>query len=177
MNRYEYKVVPAPAKGEKARGLKGAEDRFAFAIERLMNDMAAQGWDYQRAETLPSEERSGLASSQTVWRNLLVFRREVTQGAQMPAPSPAPAVVTAPAPVAAETPAPAPAPRIDPPRQGPVFPDPQPEPEPERNLLRATREAPLRPPAEAGPDGAPPLERPLTVLSDRDTRTKDSGTD
>ena len=75
MTRYEYKVVPAPVKGEKSRGVKGAEGRFAFAIERLMNEMAAEGWEYQRAETLPSEERSGIASSQTVWRNLLVFRR------------------------------------------------------------------------------------------------------
>lgn len=75
MANYEYKVVPAPARGEKTRGIKGAEGRFAFAIERLMNEMAAEGWEYQRAETLPSEERHGLTSSQTVWRNLLVFRR------------------------------------------------------------------------------------------------------
>lgn len=75
MQNYEYKVLPAPAKGEKSKGLKNAETRFAYAIERLMNDMAADGWEYQRAETLPSEERSGLTSSQTVWRNLLVFRR------------------------------------------------------------------------------------------------------
>ncbi|WP_417743499.1 hypothetical protein [Salipiger sp.] len=75
MTQYQYKVVPAPAKGEKAPGVKAAEDRFARAIERLMNEMAADGWEFQRAELLPSEERSGLTSSQTVWRNLLVFRR------------------------------------------------------------------------------------------------------
>lgn len=75
MTQYQYKVVPAPAKGEKARGVKAAEDRFALAIERLMNEMAADGWEFQRAELLPSEERSGLTSSQTIWRNLLVFRR------------------------------------------------------------------------------------------------------
>ena len=77
---YEYKVVPAPAKGIKAKGVKGAEARFAQAMEQLMNDMAADGWDFQRSETLPSEERSGLTSSQTVWRNLLVFRRPATGG-------------------------------------------------------------------------------------------------
>ncbi|MBU2963000.1 DUF4177 domain-containing protein [Citreicella sp. C3M06] len=75
MTSYEYKVVPAPQKGEKARGVKSAEGRFAHAIERAMNDMAAQGWEYLRAETLPSEERSGLTSTANVWRNLLVFRR------------------------------------------------------------------------------------------------------
>lgn len=40
-----------------------------------MNDMAASGWEYQRAETLPSTERAGLTGSTTEWRNLLVFRR------------------------------------------------------------------------------------------------------
>ncbi len=73
--RYEYKVVPAPERGEKAKGVKGADGRFANAVERIMNDMAARGWEYQRSETLPSEERSGLTQTVTVWRNLLVFRR------------------------------------------------------------------------------------------------------
>lgn len=75
MTSYEYKVVPAPQKGEKTRGIKTPEGRFASAIERAMNEMAADGWEYLRAETLPSEERSGLTSSTNVWRNLLVFRR------------------------------------------------------------------------------------------------------
>lgn len=72
---YEYKVVPAPSKGRKARGVKGTENRFAFAIETVMNDMASEGWEFQRTETLPSEERSGLTSSTTNFRNIMVFRR------------------------------------------------------------------------------------------------------
>ena len=75
MSGWEYKVVPAPTKGIKARGVKGPEGRFAHAIEALMNDMGAQGWEYLRAETLPSVERAGLTGSTTQWRNLLVFRR------------------------------------------------------------------------------------------------------
>ncbi|KAA8608117.1 hypothetical protein AL036_08275 [Salipiger aestuarii] len=82
MTSYEYKVVPAPQKGEKARGIKTAEGRFACAIERAMNDMAADGWEYLRSETLPSEERSGLTSSTSVWRNLLVFRRARMEGTE-----------------------------------------------------------------------------------------------
>jgi hypothetical protein len=73
--RYDYKVVPAPERGEKAKGVKGPEGRFAAAIERIMNDMAARGWEYQRTDTLPSEERVGLTQTVTVWRNLLIFRR------------------------------------------------------------------------------------------------------
>lgn len=75
MLRYEYKVVPAPAKGIKGKGVRGAEARFSFAIQELMNGMAGYGWEYQRAETLPSIERSGIAGSTTEWRNVLVFRR------------------------------------------------------------------------------------------------------
>ena len=77
MSGWEYKVVPAPKKGIKGPRIKGAESRFANALETLMNEMGAQGWEYQRAETLPSVERSGLTSSATEWRNLLVFRRVI----------------------------------------------------------------------------------------------------
>lgn len=75
MTGYEYKVVPAPAKGLKAPGIKGAEARFANALEHRMNEMSAEGWEYQRADILPSEERQGLTSTQTVYRTVLVFRR------------------------------------------------------------------------------------------------------
>lgn len=75
MTRYDYKVVPAPERGLKAKGVKSAEARFAFALEQLMNEMAAEGWEYQRAETLPSEERQGISGKQVVYRNVLVFRR------------------------------------------------------------------------------------------------------
>lgn len=75
MQTYEYKVVPAPNKGKKARGVKTPEARFAFGIEEVLNEMAADGWEFQRAEMLPSEERSGLTGTKTNWRNLLVFRR------------------------------------------------------------------------------------------------------
>ncbi|WP_299416676.1 hypothetical protein [uncultured Sulfitobacter sp.] len=75
MPRYEYKVVPAPSKGIKGKGVRGAEARFSYALQELMNGMAGYGWEYQRAETLPSLERSGIAGSTTEWRNVLVFRR------------------------------------------------------------------------------------------------------
>ena len=38
MPKYEYKVIPAPTKGVKARGLKTSEARFANAIEKKMNE-------------------------------------------------------------------------------------------------------------------------------------------
>lgn len=86
MPHYEYKVVPAPTKGLKAKGVKGAEARFSHAIQELMNGLAGYGWEYQRAETLPSIERSGLTSSTTEWRNVLVFRRLREDAAEAFAP-------------------------------------------------------------------------------------------
>lgn len=79
MTQYEYKVVPAPAKGLKAEGIKTPEARFANALEQLMNEMGGHGWEYMRADTLPSTERSGLTGSTTEWRNMLIFRRAVPQ--------------------------------------------------------------------------------------------------
>ena len=77
---YEYWVVPAPRKGEKARGLKTGEERFALALTNAINAMAAQGWEYQRADALPCDERSGLTGTKTTFHNVLVFRRAVGAG-------------------------------------------------------------------------------------------------
>ena len=74
---YEYKVVPAPQKGVKAKGVKTPEARFALGIEQAINELAAEGWEYQRSDVLPSTERVGLTGSETNWRTLLVFRRAV----------------------------------------------------------------------------------------------------
>lgn len=75
MQRYEYKVIPAPNRGEKARGLKTTGDRFAHAMTLLLNEMAADGWEYVRADTLPCEERTGLTGRNNTYQNLLTFRR------------------------------------------------------------------------------------------------------
>ena len=108
MTSYEYKVVPAPTKGQKAKGVKASEDRFALGIQTLMNDYASDGWEYVRAETLPSTERAGLTGSTTEWRNLLVFRR-ATSSSVNNAIHAEPDTVSAP--VQASKPAPKPAPR------------------------------------------------------------------
>jgi len=96
MPRYEYKVVPAPTKGLKGKGVRGAEARFSYAVQELMNGLSGYGWEYQRAETLPSTERAGLTGSSTEWRNVLVFRRlrENDADAFTPELLPAPDAVT-----------------------------------------------------------------------------------
>ena len=76
MQRYEYKVIPAPRRGEKSRGVKTTEDRFALALTSVMNDLGREGWEYIRADTLPVDERAGFTGgTKTSFQNLLVFRR------------------------------------------------------------------------------------------------------
>jgi len=81
---HEYTVIPAPARGEKVRGARTPADRYAATLAQALNAMAAEGWEYVRAETLPSEERSGLTSRTTVWMNVLVFRRALATAEAQP---------------------------------------------------------------------------------------------
>ncbi|NHB78209.1 DUF4177 domain-containing protein [Rhodobacter calidifons] len=87
MQRFEFKVIPAPRRGEKARGVKTTEDRFAHALANLMNQLGAEGWDYVRADTLPCEERVGFTGTRTTFQNVLVFRRPLVEAAAPPSPS------------------------------------------------------------------------------------------
>lgn len=81
MQRFEFKVIPAPKRGEKARGVKTTEERFALALTNLMNELGAEGWDYVRADSLPCEERAGFTSTKTTFQNVLVFRRAIETSA------------------------------------------------------------------------------------------------
>lgn len=83
MPRYEYKVVPAPAKGLKAKGIRSPEARFAHALASAMNELGAEGWSYLRTDTLPAEERVGLTRTRTTYHNMLVFRRELQEDVQL----------------------------------------------------------------------------------------------
>ncbi|MBS0563773.1 MAG: DUF4177 domain-containing protein [Proteobacteria bacterium] len=87
MNSYEYKVLPAPARGDKVRGVKTTEDRFAHALSAALNAQARDGWEFLRAETLPAEERTGFTGRRTVYLNLLVFRRPVDEEARADQPA------------------------------------------------------------------------------------------
>jgi hypothetical protein len=145
MPAYEYRVVPAPVQGRKAKGLKTSAERFAHALESLMNEMCAEGWDYVRADTLPCEERSGLTGRTTVYQNMLVFRRAV--GVEEDEERPVLAgLLSPPQPEAA--PAAPPVPPVPPVSEG--------RPAPGEPLV-ATRRAPLSAPNPA-PISTPPAE-------------------
>ncbi len=86
MPRYEYKVVPAPSRGPKVRGKRSPEERFALGLAETINDLAAEGWEFQRSECLPGETRSGLfgTTRRMVDMNVLVFRRAIEEQAGEP---------------------------------------------------------------------------------------------
>lgn len=122
MQRFEFKVIPAPKRGEKARGVKTTEDRFALALTTLMNQLGAEGWDYVRADALPCEERVGLTGTKTTFQNMLVFRR-VIAGSTNDAPQTSRLLLQEPMPAAprlgpADAPVPGNAPSV-----GPAKPD------------------------------------------------------
>jgi hypothetical protein len=76
MSHYDYKVVPAPKRAKKVKGVRAAEELFALTLTDAINEVARQGWEYVRAEHLPAEASRGwfrpaLSEEQTV----LVFRR------------------------------------------------------------------------------------------------------
>ncbi|WP_128254217.1 DUF4177 domain-containing protein [Falsirhodobacter deserti] len=81
MTRFEYQVIPAPAKGEKARGVRSAAERFSLALAGVMNRMGRDGWEYVRAESLPAEDKSGWMRRTVTVQHVLVFRRPVSDHA------------------------------------------------------------------------------------------------
>ncbi|NNL17230.1 MAG: DUF4177 domain-containing protein [Boseongicola sp.] len=89
MVRFEYKAVPAPVRGTKAKGVKTTEDRFALAITEALNEHATDGWEFVRVETLPCESRKGLTGTQVTDQSIMVFRR-IKQAAASTEPREAP---------------------------------------------------------------------------------------
>jgi len=116
MSEFEYKVVTAPRKVRKVKGVRGTDARYAVNMTDLMNEQAADGWEYQRAESLPVDEKTGLmGKTQERYVNVLVFRR--SKPAEKPADVTEPvAAQPATAPVAdTGEPAPEPHAAIEPP--------------------------------------------------------------
>ncbi len=145
MQQYEYKVVPAPRRGEKARGVKRTEDRFARTLAEAINELAADGWEYQRAETLPCEERTGLTGRVTNgFQSVLVFRRRLAPAVARPEPAAEQPVLRAAAPALA-------------PAQRPASEGFGPAARPEAAALPRLAPLPTVPPTSVPPIPAPPL--------------------
>ena len=127
---FEYKCVAAPEKARRRRGAKTRTDRVALAMQDILAAEAVGGWEYQRTDLIPVEEKSGMFSrAHEVHRAVMVFRRPAASSAPRPAvqaspvsaPAPQPHVEQpVPAPVAPVTVEPETAPAPAPVREAPV---------------------------------------------------------
>lgn len=82
MAEFEYKVVPAPRKAGRAKGVRGHDEKYAYTLGDMMNQMAADGWQYLRAESLPVDEKAGMMGKTTEkYLSLLVFQRQTDRPA------------------------------------------------------------------------------------------------
>jgi hypothetical protein len=95
MPNYEYHVLPAPRRGLKANGARTTEERFAQALQVIMNELGADGWEFVRSDTLPCEERQGLTGKTTTYQTMLVFRRTMQAATVAVTPRTEPELVVA----------------------------------------------------------------------------------
>jgi hypothetical protein len=76
MSYYDYKVVPAPKRAKRMKGVHTPEELFAHTMTEAITEQSRQGWEYLRAETLPAEAPRGwLRRPLHEQLSVLVFRR------------------------------------------------------------------------------------------------------
>lgn len=76
MQNFEYKAIAAPTRARRFKGVKGTANQFAMVMSELMNDMATDGWEYLRSDSLPVDEKAGLLKGRVEnYHTLLIFRR------------------------------------------------------------------------------------------------------
>lgn len=72
---YEYEVVPAPSKPERREGLRTDAERLAYALTNIFNEMAEDGWEYVRSDTLGTDGWASVTGTEAKSHTLLIFRR------------------------------------------------------------------------------------------------------
>ncbi|TYO91278.1 DUF4177 domain-containing protein [Oceanicella actignis] len=80
MTRYEYKVVPAPRRARRRKGVRDRAQLFARTVQDVLSAEAVDGWEFLRAENLPCEERRGwFRRLEETVQAVLVFRRALPE--------------------------------------------------------------------------------------------------
>ncbi|MEM7490076.1 MAG: DUF4177 domain-containing protein, partial [Pseudomonadota bacterium] len=85
---HEFRVIPAPRKGERVPGLTTDDARMANTLTGLLNEMAVAGWEYVRADTLPNQVSADPSGTSPKTMTLLVFRRPLAIGQEVAASAP-----------------------------------------------------------------------------------------
>ena len=80
MTYYDYKVIPAPRRAKRMKGVHAPEEMFAHLLTDTINEQARQGWEYLGSETLPAEAPRGwFRRALHEELSVLVFRRQREQ--------------------------------------------------------------------------------------------------
>lgn len=76
MTKFEFRAIPCPERALRQRDLPAGADAFCETLSAAINDLAGEGWDYVRAETIEVKTRRGFRTRKAD-RTFLVFRREI----------------------------------------------------------------------------------------------------
>lgn len=80
MSQFEYKVIPTPRRPKRAKGVKGEPARFANALTDAINEIAVDGWEFYKTETLPMDAKPGLFSKRIeTFQSVMVFRKALVE--------------------------------------------------------------------------------------------------
>ncbi len=76
MSSFEYRSVPAPERCLRLGKVERGEDRFCLTFDEVLNQQAAEGWEFVRIEALPSRSGFWPFRHRLRTRHLLIFRRD-----------------------------------------------------------------------------------------------------
>jgi hypothetical protein len=84
MRRFEYKMAPLPGSHPDVRKRRRSPADYAAAVlEAVVNEHAADGWEFDGTETVTSVARKSMLSAKAaVTHTILVFRRPVDPAPQ-----------------------------------------------------------------------------------------------
>lgn len=82
MDRYEFSVIPAPARLRRCAGAR-AEESYAMALGEILSEMGSAGWDFAGAESLPCRIGRWPFGGRRSERHVLVFRRNKAARAEI----------------------------------------------------------------------------------------------
>lgn len=76
MSQYDYKVVPAPRRLKRIRGVNSPGELCAATLAETLNAVAREGWEYLRADQVAAAQEGGwFRRGREVVETVLIFRR------------------------------------------------------------------------------------------------------
>ncbi len=75
MERFEYCLVEAPKKSSKYKRSSKSDDMFAHTVMDGMNELAREGWQFLRTETMYERRRTGFFIGKPRVHEYMVYRR------------------------------------------------------------------------------------------------------